>query len=56
VRNIDEEQWSQGEHECWSISVAIKVGVSINYKGGYCWILGLDGLYSLFSLISTLRY
>jgi hypothetical protein len=34
VRNIDEEQWSQGEHECWSINVSINVGVSINAKGG----------------------
>jgi hypothetical protein len=38
VRNIDEEQWSQGEHEHWSISVSINVGVSINAKGGDCWI------------------
>jgi hypothetical protein len=58
VRNIDEEQWSQGEHECWSINVSISVGVSINVgvvinaKGGDCWTVGLD---ILLSLMSTLR-
>jgi hypothetical protein len=32
--DIDEEKWSQGEYECWNMSV------SINAKGGYCWIVG----------------
>jgi hypothetical protein len=58
LRNIDEEKWSQGEHKFWSINVSISVGVSIdvgvfiNSKGGYCWIVGLD--ISL-ALMSTLK-
>jgi hypothetical protein len=54
VRNIDEEKWSQGEHECWSISVSmfvINVGVSINAKGGDCWKVGLDHWLSLMSTL-----
>jgi hypothetical protein len=45
VTNIDEENWSHREHECWSINVAISV--SINVKGGDCWIVGLDSWLSL---------
>jgi hypothetical protein len=47
VRKIDEGQWSQGEHECWSINV----GIAINSKGGYYWTIGLE---SWLSLMSTL--
>jgi hypothetical protein len=52
VRNIDEEKWSLREHEHWSISLTINVGVSVNAKGGDCWIVGLD---NWFSLMSTIR-
>jgi hypothetical protein len=57
LKGESEEQWSQGEHDFWSInvfiSVAINVDVSINAKGGdYCTI----SLENLFSLMSTLGY
>jgi hypothetical protein len=40
VRNIDEEQWSLGEHEHWRKNVSINFGFAINDKRGDFWIVG----------------